>query len=598
MERKNPHNKANGLLPRILFSAFAGVALYTVFYYALKELTFVHCYMEVRAPATTDLRLFYTYNDAKKDFSDKRSIPQHVDGSAGFITTGFHFSQLGFPDKMRLNVKTAEHLEIKSIRLTNLSAHYQVPLSAVIAAGSINNMFIKDGVLHVYPGPLNANLEFDLQVIKNASDVLARAYNKTAATVIAICIGLAGFAISFAVTRYKYHMIAELHPQYMFGLIFVLLITMPFIWCLTVTPQKISEGEQRMLAVIPPITGIKPGEIPVTLTNYVNDHFGFRNNFIKWYSMLQQDLFGNSLVPDQVIVGKSGWLYFKLPQGIPYTHYELQKIKKNVEFRRNFYNSLGIKYYIVILPNKETIYPEYLPSASVPENKPHDIDIFLSLFKQEPPHFRIIDTRKALLRAKSKYPSYYKRDTHWNFYGATNAYFEIADKLSLDFNDFSRYHPSDFNIQSSYRQLPGDLYRMLHPDAKDSMQDYDPILKPGIKEAALSLSDTLKYSTDSLTVQKTVMFTNKNDTSSLRLMVFRDSFSEYLLRNLSRGFKTSHFVWTHRFMPEPVLKEKPDIVMEILVERFIEFYFYDDTLSMQKAIDEARRHAPAVMHQP
>jgi hypothetical protein len=203
----------------------------------------------------------------------------------------------------------------------------------------------------------------------------------------------------------------------------------------------------------------------------------------------------------------------------------------------------------------------------------------------------MIDVRPAILQAKKKYPVYYTRDTHWNFYGATNAYLEIADNLSIDYDGIARFKSSDYDIKPSYRPLPGDLYRMVHPEAKDSMKDYDPVLKPGHKPPYLSFIDTLKYATDSLTLQKTVVYTNDSTTSSLKLMVFRDSYTEYLMRNLSYSFKTSYFVWTHRFMPEPVIKTKPDIVMEILVERFMPMYFLDDTLAMKKSIEAAYKLA-------
>lgn len=51
--------------------------------------------------------------------------------------------------------------------------------------------------------------------------------------------------------------------------------------------------------------------------------------------------------------------------------------------------------------------------------------------------------------------------------------------------------------------------------------------------------------------------------------MFRDSFSDALIPYLSEIFNRSSYFWTHSFVPEVILKEKPNIVILETVERYI-----------------------------
>jgi hypothetical protein len=52
-------------------------------------------------------------------------------------------------------------------------------------------------------------------------------------------------------------------------------------------------------------------------------------------------------------------------------------------------------------------------------------------------------------------------------------------------------------------------------------------------------------------------------------LVFRDSYGEALMPWISSMFKRTVWVWTYQFSEQAVLKERPDVVIEVLVERVL-----------------------------
>lgn len=66
---------------------------------------------------------------------------------------------------------------------------------------------------------------------------------------------------------------------------------------------------------------------------------------------------------------------------------------------------------------------------------------------------------------------------------------------------------------------------------------------------------------------------SSNCNNDLKVFIIRDSFSENLIPFLSTNFKESIYIWDnweYKLMKDYIIKEKPDIVMTILWENYIE----------------------------
>ncbi|MEJ2474295.1 MAG: hypothetical protein P8Y74_10460, partial [Desulfobacterales bacterium] len=183
----------------------------------------------------------------------------------------------------------------------------------------------------------------------------------------------------------------------------------------------------------------------------------------------------------------------------------------------------------------------------------------------------ILDLSAALNEEKKRHRIYHMTDTHWNNRGAYAAYRAIMERVEQLFPEASL--PQSKIIETKI--IPGaggDLAGML--DMADTMQEERPVLKmqpttcsPKIKQA---LADFWKIS-DAQTRRNTPLMT-KCDTSKLRAVVFRDSFFEALIPFVSEDFNRIVYIWKpydHAIMKELIAQQKPQIVIEEMVERLL-----------------------------
>ena len=200
-----------------------------------------------------------------------------------------------------------------------------------------------------------------------------------------------------------------------------------------------SLDENRELAKRPTVSLISraslrnPSAMAQQWEQYFGDHFGLRKFLIGTYRLAQFHLLGISPNP-AVVVGKSDgrsrWLFYDADitkQGIgfqsllgkkPYSGAELAAITSNLKRMTELAQANGVNLVIAVCPDKQTVYPEYLPARMRP--KPGTLsrlDQFWAATAgvQDVP---LVDLRIPLGKAKGKFDLYYPTDTHWNFRGA------------------------------------------------------------------------------------------------------------------------------------------------------------------------------------
>lgn len=122
--------------------------------------------------------------------------------------------------------------------------------------------------------------------------------------------------------------------------------------------------------------------------SYINDNFGFRDKIIEYNNLLKLRYLKVSPV-ETVLIGKEDWLFYtgdnvinQYKGKLQYTTEELEKIRVNLEQRKEWLGQQGIPFYIMIAPNKHTIYSEYLPNYIVKENDQTKLDQVIKYLKQ------------------------------------------------------------------------------------------------------------------------------------------------------------------------------------------------------------------------
>jgi hypothetical protein len=199
---------------------------------------------------------------------------------------------------------------------------------------------------------------------------------------------------------------------------------------------------------------------------YFNDHFGCRNALIRMKSSLTVRYLGAVSSP-QVMKGKKGWLFYAGDEVLenccyanaPFTTRQLVQWQMSLEEKQEWFTKKGIRFILVIVPNKHTIYAEYLPSWISKVGEKSRLDQFVEHMEANS-EVEIVDLRKVLFPAKQRCRLYHRTDTHWNDYGAFIAYQEIMSRLSRWFPGAKPIPESEFILKKEIG-LGGDLAMML-----------------------------------------------------------------------------------------------------------------------------------------
>jgi alginate O-acetyltransferase complex protein AlgJ len=344
-----------------------------------------------------------------------------------------------------------------------------------------------------------------------------------------------------------------------------LLVPLLFTPLAPVGKQQGSRGEQ--LAAFPDLRPTLGSfkSFPNRCREYVEDHFGFRNDLIYWHALLKLRCLGVS-PSDQVLVGKNGWYFLtntaftqEFHRSRPLTDAELATWQRVLEERRDWLAARGIGYLFVIAPEKHTIYPEYLPDYLPRAEGTSRMDQLFGYLRQHS-DLDIVDLRPALRAAKAKDVLYIKSDAHWNEVGAHVAYQTIAEKLQRWLPHLRPAARSGFRrVESPFRQ--GDVARLLAmgetlPDTTLRLVPIRPRLARD-EQAKLPLFG-----------EQSVITVRQGDALP-RAVIFRDSFVTDLGPFLSEDFQRATYQWTAAFSFDRALveRERPSLVIQQQAER-------------------------------
>ncbi len=268
-------------------------------------------------------------------------------------------------------------------------------------------------------------------------------------------------------------------------LTFLITLLLPTLGSSLGISSTIDDTEKRQKSLPPTFSLSELSTFPNKYESYFRSNFGFRNFMIRTYANIKLNYLNTTPNYEKgyrVIIGKDGWFFLnpvpndQLKQfyngGKSYSSPEfspkqLESIKNKLEKEKALLKNKGIPYFIVIVPDKEAVYPEYYPyPQNIITNKRLDQ---LTDYLSHNSNVEFLDLRKAFVSAKPQYPLYYHTDSHWNNYGAFIAYQEIMKRLSIHYPNISVPKLSDFNITlEDYQFWSGDLGTTLYLGGKYS----------------------------------------------------------------------------------------------------------------------------------
>lgn len=355
-------------------------------------------------------------------------------------------------------------------------------------------------------------------------------------------------------------------------LFFFLLVIVPHVMELSGRGGNTASVEKRDIAKAP-VPGLffsSFSEWSRQFERYYSDSFGLRDRLILWNGLLRLRGFDDFHSSTTVVVGREGWLFFAnenvledYMNVIPFKSEDLEKMGSILEERRVWLERKGLKLFILVAPNKHTIYSEYLPRNIHKLGKESRLDQAKTYLERCYPKLEFLDVRETLFNAKRTQRLYYKTDTHWNSYGAFIAYGELMKRIGLHFPAAKRYSLDDFTLNvQEYRA--GSLARML--SLSDRLVEETVTLVPKFDHRA---RDVESPPANSLHRKGGISVREVDDPHLPKAVIFHDSFTVALMPFLSESFRRSVYAWTSDFLPELIERENPDIVIIECVERYI-----------------------------
>ena len=302
------------------------------------------------------------------------------------------------------------------------------------------------------------------------------------------------------------------------------------------------------------------------------DRFGGRDILIRLHHASLMEFFGVSALAT-VMPGRAGWYYWLGEDGLsldrhyrgvaPFPKAYVDATVAELVRRHDWLAARGIAYVVLVIPEKFTIYPEYLPDWVSKSVEPSPYDRVAAAMRADN-RVAFIDLRPALRAAKAHDRVYYRTDSHWNYNGALVGYDAIMREVQ-------RTLPPDRLPGIVPPQRPayipgvdfysGDLIGMLGLPGHIREEDVAPLAK--------ILGDTVSrcakpVAADPLSGVETYLC----DRPGLpRAIVYRDSMAIPLIPMLAENFSRVLFVSSRRLDPALIDLEKPDVVIEEMVER-------------------------------
>lgn len=300
---------------------------------------------------------------------------------------------------------------------------------------------------------------------------------------------------------------------------------------------------------------------------YINDNIIIKSYAVKLNSLIKYFLF-NVSSSDKVIKGKEEWLYFVGEDGAinryeqPLKEESLDIIIKNLDKLHDHLHSKHIEFIFFMVPDKQTIYPEYLPSTQktwMEMNPGIYSQISRELLKGNKEYF--LDILSSIMEKKKiGIKVYYKTDSHINNNSINIVYHEIIKKLNRNNNSrfidpvaYKTYHMRySGDLATNFLSLENILYETDEfPSMEIPQPEYINNDKINFKDSAFVL-DNYVYKSD-----KTIF-------------MMRDSQSDWLIPYLSNTFKKiiSLQCWDIKDNYKEIIDMyKPDIVIFECVER-------------------------------
>jgi alginate O-acetyltransferase complex protein AlgJ len=333
--------------------------------------------------------------------------------------------------------------------------------------------------------------------------------------------------------------------------------------------------ENRKLAEFPAFKTLPLDEWPMAFEDYFDDHFGFRNTFIRRYNKLMRKMAKSN----RVEFGTQQWLFLNHPpvmndymgRTVPDAQ-ELEQLSTRLNSRIEWLQQRDIPYLLIVIPNKVTVYSEFL-SGPLPKLKGKTFresmhEDFAGRFDAH-----LLDLTPMLMEAKNEEVVYLKTDTHWNRRGTFLGYSAIMDRIQTILPDLpEKKIKFEDLIVETIPNYEGDLATLSGMPGKYPLTTIKTTNPAAATWSTNELTQAVFLKEENMPLINKPPYTIHNPNGKYNVVIFHDSFCMSLQDLLCQHFRNTTFIWRYsnaELIQAAVEFCKPDLVIEEGVERFL-----------------------------
>lgn len=304
------------------------------------------------------------------------------------------------------------------------------------------------------------------------------------------------------------------------------------------------------------------------LTDYFNDNFAFRQELATCDAYYKKLIFRTSNT-SKVVIGSDDYLYFGGTVN-DYTGRELMNERELYGASRalflinEYVESNGGHFVFTIVPNKSTLYPEYMPDRYLPASGNTNFENLVSRLDG----IDYLDLYTVL--ASHDEVLYHKWDSHWNNKGAAIAYQALMEHIGLPYIDYTN---EPYQVTRDHR---GDIYNLIFPTLKQ-MDENITYEREHVYEYRNPVTST-----------EDLLISTSSPSGQSSLLMFRDSFGNALIPFVADSFTAATFSKGTPYNLDFAKMHQQYVVIE-LVERNI-----PDLISYLPTMDAPERSADLV----
>ncbi len=209
---------------------------------------------------------------------------------------------------------------------------------------------------------------------------------------------------------------------------------------------------------------------------------------------------------------------------------------------------------VLLIPEKHVVYGDKLPFPVRSVPKRPAMQLLAAAQSDAKLAGKLLYPFETLRAARANRQTYFMTDTHWNGYGAFLAYRALIDSLATE---IQLETVEEYDLVWKRRPYVGDIGVRFAKERSETMEVAEPPV-------------TYKLVFHNENFGRGAVHVYENERRDLPTCVlFRDSFSNFMIPYLMRGFSRLVAVSSLTCQFDLLNQERPDVVLFVTIERFL-----------------------------